>query len=208
MSLAQRLKQSRAQAQISQRELAKRSGLSQQLISKLENGLVESTTEVFRLAEALRVDPRWLATGQGDGGGGKNTATGPAITAYVPLISWVAAGSWRDVADPYPAGVGEALVPVTCRAGPNAYALRVQGDSMEPVFPDGSVIIVDPAVEPRQGSYVVVRLDEAEQATFKQLVIDGGTRYLKPLNPRYPLLEVRESATVCGVVRQMVMDFE
>jgi SOS-response transcriptional repressor LexA len=202
MSLALRLKQSREQARISQRELAKRSGLSQQLISKLENGLVESTTEVFRLAEVLRVDARWLATGK------ENVADGPAITAYVPLISWVAAGSWRDVADPYPAGMGEALVPVTCRTGPNAYALRVQGDSMEPVFPNGSIIIVDPAAEPRQGSYVVVRLDEAEQATFKQLVIDGGARYLKPLNPRYPLMEIRESATVCGVVRQMVMDFD
>jgi len=208
MSLALRLKQSRDKAQISQRELAKRSGLSQQLISKLENGLVESTTEVFRLAEALRVDPRWLATGKDAGKETENTAEGPFITAYVPLISWVAAGSWRDVADPYPAGIGEDLVPVTCRTGPNAFALRVQGDSMEPVFPNGSVIIVDPAVEPRQGSYVVVRLDEAEQATFKQLVIDGGVRYLKPLNPRYPLMEIRESATVCGVVRQMVMDFE
>lgn len=206
--LAQRLKQSREQARISQRELAKRSGLSQQLISKLENGLVESTTEVFRLAEALRVAPRWLATGKGDARGGENIADGPAVTAYIPLISWVAAGSWRDLADPYPPGEGEALVPVTCRTGPNAYALRVQGDSMEPVFPNGSVIIVDPAVEPRQGSYVVVRLDEAEQATFKQLVIDGGARYLKPLNPRYPLMEIRESATVCGVVRQMVMDFD
>ncbi|MEI7867714.1 MAG: XRE family transcriptional regulator [Candidatus Methylumidiphilus sp.] len=208
MSLAQRLKQSREQAHISQRELAKRTGLSQQLISKLENGLVESTTEVFWLAEVLRVDPRWLATGKGDARGEGNIAAGPAITAYVPLISWVAAGCWRDVADPYPPGEGEALVSVTCRVGPNAYALRVQGDSMEPVFPNGSVIIVDPAAEPRQGSYVVVRLDEAEQATFKQLVIDGGTRYLKPLNPRYPLMEIRESATVCGVVRQMVMDFD
>lgn len=168
---------------------------------------MESTTEVFRLAEALRVDARWLATGQ-KGSEEENVADGPPITAYVPLISWVAAGTWRDVADPYPAGVGEAMVPVTCRAGPNAFALRVQGDSMEPVFPNGSVIIVDPAAEPRQGSYVVVRLDEAEQATFKQLVIDGGARYLKPLNPRYPLMEIRESATVCGVVRQMVMDFE
>ena len=208
MSLALRLKQSRAQARISQRELAKQSGLSQQLISKLENGLVESTAEVFRLAEALRIDARWLATGKGESRSEGNVATGPAITAYVPLISWVAAGSWRDVADPYPVGEGEGLVPVTCRAGPNAYALRVQGDSMEPVFPNGSVIIVDPAVDPHHGSYVVVRLDEAEQATFKQLVVDGGARYLKPLNPRYPLMEIRESATVCGVVRQMVMDFD
>lgn len=208
MSLGQRLKQAREKAQVSQRGLAKRSGLSQQLISKLENGLVESTTEVFRLAEALGVDPRWLATGKGSPQSGDDVVQGPAIMAYVPLISWVAAGNWREVVDPYPPGGGENLVPATCRVGNNAYALRVQGDSMEPVFPNGSIIIVDPASEARHGSYVIVRLDDAEQATFKQLVIDGGIRYLKPLNPRYPVMEIRERATVCGVVRQMVMDFE
>ena len=209
MSLAQRLKQTREQARISQRELARRSGLSQQLISKLENGLVESTTEVFRLAETLGVNARWLATGQGKEKDVEDGAEeGPAVTGFAPLISWVAAGMWQDVADPYPPGAGEEMVPVTCRVGPLAFALRVQGDSMEPVFPDGCVIIVDPSAEPRQGSYVVVRLDEAEQATFKQLVIDGGARYLKPLNPRYPLMEIRQSASLCGVVRQMVMDFE
>jgi SOS-response transcriptional repressor LexA len=152
------------------------------------------------------VEPRWLATGQAESVGKGSSVE--AATIRVPLVSWVAAGMWQDVVDPYPVGEGETMVPVTCRVGPNAYALRVQGDSMEPVFPSGSIIIVDPALEPRQGSYVVVRLDAAEQATFKQLVIDGGTHYLKPLNPRYPLLQIRESATLCGVVRQMVMDFE
>jgi len=208
MSLGQRLKQAREKTGLSQRGLAKRSGLSQQLISKLENGLVESTTEVFRFAEVLGINPRWLATGKGGPQSDFNVADGPSIKAYVPLISWVAAGNWREVVDPYPPGDGEALVPVTCRVGNNAYALRVQGDSMEPVFPNGSIIIVDPAAESRHGSYVVVRLDHAEQATFKQLIMDGGARYLKPLNPRYPIMEIRESATVCGVVRQMVMDFD
>ncbi len=205
MTLGQRLKRARQQVRLSQRALARHSGLSQQLISKLENGLIESTTEIFPLAAALRVDARWLATGQGTD---RNVVEGPDILAQVPLISWVAAGQWREVVDPYPPGADDHFVPVTRRVGVHAYALRVQGDSMEPVFPNGSIIIVDPALEPHHGSFVVVRLDEAEQATFKQLVIDGGTRYLKPLNPRYPIMEVKQSATVCGVVRQMVMDFD
>ncbi|WNV05019.1 S24 family peptidase [Candidatus Methylospira mobilis] len=191
---------------MSQRALAKRSGLSQQLISKLENGLVESTTEVFKLAEILHVDAVWLATG-------KETSAGPdtqnaAATAFVPLVSWVAAGLWREMENHLQPGSHEELVPVSCRVSRNAFALRVQGDSMEPVFPNGSYIIVDPALEAHHGSYVVMRMDDAEQATFKQLVIDGSERYLKPLNPRYPLMPIRQSVTVCGVVRQMLMNFD
>lgn len=79
---------------------------------------------------------------------------------------------------------------------------------MEPGFPNGGIIVVDPDVQPRPGSYVVVRLDDSQQATFKQLVVDGGEQYLKPLNPRYPIMPVRERASFCGVVKQLVMDIE
>jgi len=206
MSIANRIKNARTRADMSQRALAKRSGLSQQLISKLENGLVESTTEVFKLAEALNVNAIWLATGKEVVAGAETQNA--AVTAFVPLISWVAAGLWREMEGDLQPGNHEELVPVSCRVSRDAYALRVQGDSMEPVFPNGSYIIVDPALEARHGSYVVMRLDHAEQATFKQLVVDGSERYLKPLNPRYPLMPIRQSVTVCGVVKQMLMNFD
>jgi SOS-response transcriptional repressor LexA len=208
MSLGSRLRQAREAAGISQRELARRSGLSQQLISKLENGLVESTTEVFPLAEALAVDARWLATGRGEMLARGGDSEKPSASAYVPLISWVAAGNWRELAEPGSPDEEPRLIPVTCRVSRSAYALKVQGDSMEPVFPNGSIIIVDPAGDARQGAYVVMRLDDAKEATFKQLIEDGGSRLLKPLNPRYPIMPIRENATLCGVVRQMVMDFD
>ena len=63
------------------------------------------------------------------------------------------------------------------------YALRVLGDSMEPEFADGCVIIIDPGYAPRDGSYVVVEF--AGDVFFRQLVCDGERRFLKPLN-RYP----------------------
>ena len=75
-------------------------------------------------------------------------------------------------------------------------------------FPSGSIIIVEPLQEPKNGSYVIVRLEDEKEATFKKLVIDGDRRYLRPLNPRYPILEVKGEATFAGVVRQLVMDFD
>jgi SOS-response transcriptional repressor LexA len=84
-----------------------------------------------------------------------------------------------------------------------AFSLRVEGDSMEPEFPHGCIIFVEPRSEALNGDFVVVTLDDSRRATFKELVIDGPSRYLKPLNPRYPILPLTVEARVCGVVREM-----
>jgi len=78
---------------------------------------------------------------------------------------------------------------------------------MESKFPEGVIIIVDPDVEPVHGSFVVALLADAGQVTFKQLVIDGR-RYLKPLNPRYPIMEMDDRMATCGVVKRMIMSFD
>ncbi len=50
---------------MTQKELEKKSGVSQQLISKIENEKIDSTTEIFPLAEALKISAKWLAVGSG-----------------------------------------------------------------------------------------------------------------------------------------------
>ena len=80
------------------------------------------------------------------------------------------------------------------------YALRVLGDSMEPEFADGCVIIVDPAYAPRDGSYVIV--EYAGDVFFRQLRIDGERRFLKPLNPKYGSFELVPPYTLRGGVVQ------
>ena len=73
---------------------------------------------------------------------------------------------------------------------------------MEDRFTEGELIFVDPDREPYNGAFVVVRLDDAQQATFKQLVIESGRHYLRPLNERWPdpIIEINGNATLCGVV--------
>jgi phage repressor protein C with HTH and peptisase S24 domain len=82
------------------------------------------------------------------------------------------------------------------------YALRVLGDSMEPEFPDGCVVIVDPGHAPRDGSYVVVEF--AGDVFFRQLVFDGERRFLKPLNAKYGRFEHTPPYTIRGGVVQQV----
>lgn len=123
----------------------------------------------------------------------------------VPLISWVQAGQWNEVVDPYAVGDGE-KIPVYDPVSDATFALRVRGDSMlnpvgQPTFPAGSVIIVDPVRRPENGQLVIAKMTDADEATFKRLVIDGARTYLEPLNPRYPVIEVTKGELhIVGVV--------
>ena len=83
-----------------------------------------------------------------------------------------------------------------------SYALRVLGDSMEPEFADGCVVIIDPGCVPRDGSYVVVEF--AGDVFFRQLVFEGERRFLKPLNPKYGRFELTPPYTIRGGVVQQV----
>lgn len=118
-------------------------------------------------------------------------------TKPIPLISWVTAGNWLDVQDPYPPGEPRHWQDVySARVGEHAFALRVVGDSMtNPIpggdtFPEGSVLIVDPSRRVDAGDYVIAKDVSTQKATFKKLVSDGGRWFLKPLNPSYPTVEI------------------
>lgn len=140
-----------------------------------------------------------------------NTEPGPDIVGRVPLISWVQAGSWAEVIDNYLPGQAEEWRLTTAKCSKNAFALRVKGDSMtnpngSPSIPEGYIIIVDPQRQANNGDLIVARLDDSMEATFKKLVIDGGLRYLKPLNPAYPVIQINGNCTIIGKVIKVELD--
>lgn len=132
-----------------------------------------------------------------------NVRSGPKMRAPVPLISWVQAGEWASVVDNFRPGDAEEWIPVPRNHGSRTFALRVRGISMEPKYHDGSIIFVDPDRSADHGKNVVVRLENEQEATFKQLVIEGDQKFLRPLNPEWPgpkLIQINGNATICGVV--------
>lgn len=130
----------------------------------------------------------------------------------VPFISWQDAQQWfmtpgSNFNKPY-----SNYIITHVQVSPQAFALRVEGDSMEaahgPSFPHGAIVVFDPEQAAINNSFVLAKQSANSQLMFKQLVIDGNRRYLKPLNARYPLIEVQVQSNICGVVRLMIMEFK
>lgn len=105
----------------------------------------------------------------------------------IPLIGLAQAGSEGFFDDGgYPVGGGWDEIAVPDVPDPNAYALEISGESMEPVFRDGDVVIVSPGAPVRRGDRVVVRTRKGE-VMAKQLLRQSARRVeLASLNPAHP----------------------
>lgn len=116
-----------------------------------------------------------------------SAATIRSVTRRIPLIGLAQAGGEGFFDDGgYPVGGGWDEVSLPEIGDANAYALEISGDSMEPVFRDGDMVIVSPAAPIRRGDRVVVRTTDGE-VMAKQLARRSARRVeLRSLNPAHP----------------------
>lgn len=106
------------------------------------------------------------------------------VQRRIPLIGFAQAGNNGFFDDGgYPVGGSWDEVSLPEIGDMNAYALEIAGDSMDPVFRDGDMVIVSPAAPIRRGDRVVVRTTSG-QVMAKQLSRRSARRVeLKSLNP-------------------------
>lgn len=156
----------------------------------------------------LKVSPAWLAEGVSPKHSVaiSNVSPGPNIRGSVPLLSSVQAGAFKEILDRYSGEDGMMdQIPTTVPVNRYTFALRVQGDSMEPKFTEGMLLIVEPELDAQNNDYVIVK-NGSEETTFKRLVRDGEDWFLKPLNDRYPIKPLGKN-TIVGVVRGVTEQF-
>ena len=95
-----------------------------------------------------------------------------------------------------PFGAGE----TSACDGAEAFALMVLGNSMEPEFREGEVVIIEPSGLAVDGSYVLAYIDD--EWIFRELKkTDAGWR-LAPLNPAYAARDIDDLSPVRGVIIQ------
>jgi len=104
-------------------------------------------------------------------------ATGVSIDEFVGLIHDRASSTARTLpcadfaeanagglfdAAGHPVAKGWDKIPFPALADEHAYALKVGGDAMAPIYPDGAAIVVSPAAPVRRGDRAVVLLRSGE----------------------------------------------
>lgn len=100
-------------------------------------------------------------------------------TRWIPVLGRVAAG--------IPAEMVEDVVDFeeVDRALGEAFALVINGDSMEPALMKGDVVIVKRQEDVESGAVAIVAVN-GEDATCKKIVKSEDGVILQPLNPAYP----------------------
>lgn len=210
MSIGERIRSARLHRGLTQQGLADRVGVSREAVRQWENDKVEPANRRLQIiAQKLDVKKAYLVGDEQYKSRqleNENELSHQPLTGCVPLISWVQAGKWSEVVDNLHPGEAEDWIPTSKNVGKNAFALRVMGDSMEPRFPAGAIVVVDPDKEAVSGSLVVAKMGES--ATFKRLLKDAGRIWLRPENQQYPAMEVDKEVQIIGVVRQVIFDID
>ena len=126
----------------------------------------------------------------------------PAIT-NVPLIGFAEAGAGGYFDDGgYPVGKGWDEIPFPAVADENTYALEISGESMEPAYRDGAVIIVSPAASIRKGDRVVVKTKDGEVMVKELKRRTSKSIELRSINPalKERTLPVRDVLWIARIV--------
>lgn len=80
------------------------------------------------------------------------------------------------------------------------FALQVLGDSMEPEFENGCIIVIDPAGVIQNGSFVLAEVNG--EHIFRQLLVQEDRYYLKPMKSSYDVIEIADLKPIAGVIVQ------
>lgn len=235
--LAERLVWARARAQLTQQELAKKSGVGQSTIASWESGARETGRKISVVADALGVNPLWLAEGRGEAIAGVVHARASATTDEPDTLyrlPYIGRGTRVSV----DGATDEEMIPIKrvtlqLEAGfpgfeadrdfedggvinlPRKWieqndlvpqcliAIKVHGASMEPMFFEDDVVVVNIAdTKPVSGNVYAINFNG--QAMVKQMVLAGPDWWLHSFNPAKEYSRVMCRGGECIVIGRVV----
>ncbi len=197
-TIGDRIREARDTKKLDQATLAAKAGIVTRTLQRWEKGeQIPDGISITKIAKATGAHPHWLLTGEGEMYDAPKrpgnvfqlptTFRRNAQLVDLPLMSSVPAGKLNasfhpDYVDDY--------VTVDDVKDPQAFALRVKGNSMSPRIEDGDTVVVSPALEARNGDICVVRVNGED--TLKKVKFEGNYIHLVPLNSEFEPVTVKK----------------
>ena len=163
-----------------QQEFAERLGTTQQVISRYESGERDPKAGVIaKMSSVLGVTVSYLL------GMDEPEITPVPVQTSLPYVGRIAAGTPNEAIEFD--GERRWASPDVIDRHPDAFFLRVHGDSMNLLFPDGCLVAVDPDEREIASGKVYAVLVNGFDATLKQVFLAGDTIVLHPVssNPEH-----------------------
>jgi len=133
------------------------------------------------------------------------------IPKKIPLIDWKKATSIDYIREKMQFDSKNHVLFTDAVVSDHAFALILKDSSMEPQFPKGTVLIIDPKKSHRDRSFVVAKINNHEELIFRQLIIDGPNHYLKPISPdleNFEMCLLGKEDEIRGILIQARHDYE
>lgn len=194
-TLAERLREARKAASMTQKTLGDAVGVSQAAIQKIETGRAAQTTKLLDIAKALRVRPEWLSSGTGamraDAEDDKKPSHINHDVFRVDILDLaVSAGpgivnqEFVEILHSVEYAPAEARHMFDGRKAENIRIINVRGDSMSGTIEPGDLLFVDISVKSFDGDgiYAFLYDDTAhvkrlQKMKDKLLVISDNKSY-------------------------------
>ncbi|EMK1793345.1 helix-turn-helix transcriptional regulator [Klebsiella variicola] len=194
-TLAERLREARKAADMTQKALGEAVGVSQAAIQKIETGRAAQTTKLLDIANALRVRPEWLSSGTGAMSADRESDKNPSRTNKdvfrVDILDLaVSAGpgivnqEFVEILHSVEYAAAEARHMFDGRKAESIRIINVRGDSMSGTIEPGDLLFVDISVKSFDGDgiYAFLYDDTAhvkrlQKMKDKLLVISDNKSY-------------------------------
>ena len=170
-----KLAEMRKRAGLTQQQLAEKMGVTQQTIWYYENGKREMKSGVLiSMSQALGCTVADLL--------GISNAKGilDAVSTQsksLPVFGRIAAGTAREALSQ--SDMTHETPDALLKSHPESFWLIVSGNSMNKMFPDGSLVLIDPAEEVRNGDIAAIFVN-GDDATIKRIYFENNAIRLHP----------------------------
>lgn len=218
-TLAERLRECREEARLSQTELARRAGVSQSTVANIESGRNQGSKHIVPIAEALGVRVEWLNSGKAPKGRDAKIEATPEDRYRIPaekgnVSVWDSETDlddgegrvWIDRYDyHFSAGTGliqwevrekralpfnESFFKAIGSRPADCKLASIRGDSMEPFLFDRDVFMLNQAKTSLRDGKIYAIYFEDEPLVKQIFKRPGGRIVLHSYNPSYPDVEL------------------